>query len=101
MSSYTIDLDFRVHGEGDAEISGAKFLDFLIRPGFLLAELVARESTDYKPFSLVLAIEFFQSRILFRKAAAGGDVYDEDGFALVLGQGSFLAVEEREFMLED
>ena len=101
MPSCSIDLDFRVHGKGDAEISGAKFLDFLIRPRFLLAELIAGKTADHKSLVFILQVHFLKAFVLFCKTASGGDVYDEDGFALVLGQRSFLAVEEREFMLED
>ena len=77
--------------EGDAVIQAAEFLNFLIRAGLLVTELVTGEADDHEALVTVLLIKGFQPVILRGETAFGGGVDNQENLSLVLGEGQFFA----------
>ena len=92
MGILAVHFNLRHQGEGDAMILAAKLLDLLVGTGFLMPELVARETDDDQSAVLVLLIEGFQSVVLRREAALRGCVDNEEHLAFVVGKAHFLAL---------
>lgn len=80
-------IDFPQHRKANPIVQLAKLLDLGIRPGILPAKLIAGETQDLKVFAvrrLERLVEFLQPFELWREAAFGGCVDDEDDFAAEL-----------------
>src|SRR3546814_13524986 len=74
----------------EADIIGQRteILDFLGIPRLLRAELVARESEDFEPAILIVAIQLLQPLILRGKAAFRCGIDDQQHLAAIVGQRS-------------
>jgi hypothetical protein len=55
-----VDLDLGVHREGDAVVFLGELEDLGVRPGLLVAELVAGEREDAQALGLVLLVQRLQ-----------------------------------------
>jgi len=73
---------------------GTESADFLGIAWFLFAELIAGKAQDDKARVAMLAVERFETRILWRKAATACDIDDEYHFAAVGIEGRCLPVEQ-------
>ena len=79
--------------EGDVERAAAELFDFLIGAGFLATEVVAREAEDNQALVFVFSIDGFQRFVLACVAALGGDIDDEEDFALISFQAGGFSVD--------
>ena len=81
------DGDLGEEREGDGVVDGAEFGDLLIGAGLLAGEVVGGEAEDDEAAIFVLLVEGFEGGVLRGEAAFAGDVYDEEDFAGVVGEG--------------
>lgn len=93
MRIRTIDVDLVKHRKADPVVLFAESADLVGRPGFLRAELVAREAEHGKAPILVLLVQRFQARVLRRESAVAGRVHDQQHKAAPLGERGLAAVE--------
>lgn len=90
-----IDVNLLHDREADAVVDLAKVLDIVVGAGLLVTKLVAGEAEDDKVVGVLLLdrlVELLEALVLGSEAALGGRVDDEDDFALVIGEGDFLAL---------
>lgn len=90
-----VDVDLAQHGETHAVVELAEFLDLVVGPRVLAAELVAGEAEDGEVVWVLrrnVLVELLEPRELRGEAAFGGRVYDEDDFAFVGGEGVLFAL---------
>ena len=85
------DGDLLEHGEVDAEVGGAEFLNFLVGAGFLGAEVVGGEAEDDEASIFEAGVEGFEGLVLWGEAALRGYVDDEENFAAVVGESEVFA----------
>ena len=71
----------------------AEGLDVIIGAGFLAAELIAGETENREVFGVFLFygfVELLKPFVLWREAAFGGGIDDEDDFVFVAFEGDWL-----------
>ena len=85
-------IAFTEHGEGDAIVQAAEFLDFSVACRILFCKLVAWEAQHHEAPVFIGIVQLFQSFKLGREAAFAGGIHNEKDLALVVGQGNFLSL---------
>ena len=100
MAFGAIDVDFIEEGKADIVFAGAKLFDFLIRPRFLAAKLIARKAKHDQPLLLIFFMDRFKGFVLRGEPALRSDVYNQEHLALIIFQGGVLAIDvlDRDFM---
>jgi hypothetical protein len=84
-----IDVALCKHGKRDAVVAGAEGLDLGVGEGLLAEELVGGEAEDQELVGVrgvEFAVQLFERAVLWRVAAAGGGVDEEDYFAFEGGE---------------
>src|SRR5882757_8643699 len=85
------DGDLLEQGKGDVELGGAEVLDLFVGTGFLPSEVIGGEAEDLEAAVFVGAVELLETLVLWREAALGSGVDDEENLALVRSQSGGLA----------
>ena len=80
------DGDFAEDGEGYRVVGGTELGDVLVAAGLLRGEVVGGETEHGETAILVALVERFETGVLRREAALGGDIHDEKNLATVRGE---------------
>ena len=92
MALWPIDINFVEQGKSDVVIFRAELFDLLVGARLLATKLIAGKAENCKAFVLVFFVDGFERFVLRCVAALGGDIHDEEHFALVGSQGGVLAI---------
>ena len=90
---FAVDLHLFEHGEADAVVELAKFLNVRRRAGLLIGELVAGEPQDVQAFVPVLLVQLLQPLVLRGEAAFTGGIDHHYGLAFVGAHRDGLALD--------
>lgn len=87
--SFVAYIDLSQHRKANTIVQLAKLLNLIVRARVLATKLIAREPDDFKVvwvFGLDVLVELLEALELGGEAAFRGCVYDEDDFAIELGE---------------
>ena len=77
--------------EGHTVVETAELLDLLIASGFLVGELVARETENHEALVFVFLVQLFQTVVLRRETALGSSIDDENNLPFIVSKVHFFA----------
>jgi len=89
VCSFVAYINLSQHGEANTIVQLAKLLNLVVGAWVLASELIARETDDFKVvgvFGFDVFVELLEALELGGEAAFRGCVYDEDDFAVELGE---------------
>jgi hypothetical protein len=86
MLVLAIDLDLRKQREGDAVVELAEAANLLIAPGFLMAELIARETQNLQSLFAILLVKLLESLVLRSETTLAGGIDDQQNLAAIIGK---------------
>src|SRR5689334_11225693 len=91
-----VHVDFCEQRKRDVVCQLAELADLILGPGFLIAELIAREAQHREPAVAIPAVHGLEPRVLRCEAAFARDVHDQQDLAAVGLERRWLPFDRRD-----